>query len=678
MSGVGGVSGPTRVTGTQAEERVESGPAPQGQSDVADGFERGAGVAVADARPGSGTDRVARRPELEREVQARLRSEISGAAPAGEVAAADGAAAAEPPLTPRELIESAPNTFDLAARQLDAGDGAAAADILADGARTLREGMEGAGRPERDVLETLANNMDKRASAYRQEHPDDIIGAAGSLSLYGRNATIIGEGIAEDHPEYGELLQQVGRDSQIQAQMLAQAGRNTKSMIGRGVSQTYRDIVNASFDHDIANTGSINNFFTGSRDELEADKAKMNQVFDYVDQKMEREGLTFDEAWHGMFDDHRIPDRGVLPDFATPHDAAAFLRDHDATKGLLAPMADLSAGIVDGDDGKVDRARGQIVESLRENGQWGIAKQVLDNYQQGARTDEGRADAQRLVDNESGEFWKAKATEFATEDLPVLLLTGVVSGGAGLGARALAGAAGWGTRAARATQIATEIGTFVPTERVLSDAINGRRADWSAEGMARDYALTAGGYGLFRALGAGWKALRAPRQVRPGAADASRVAGGRPTNVPANEAPENIRALRLENESAQTLARNGYDIIQNPRIPGGGGSGVKMPDYRIGGHLFDNYAPTSGSARNIWTNVQGKVQAEQARRIVLNLDDSAVSMDKIRQQFADWPIEGLEQLLIVRGGRVTNLALPRPSGPTPWITPGAYPHREQD
>lgn len=582
------------------------------------------------------------------------------------------------PLSPAQLIEGSRNTFDLATRQLEAGNGEAAAVILTRAAGELRAGMSAAGNPEKDILNELAQNMEKRAHAYRQTEPNSMLSAAGSLNLYGRNAVVIGDGIAGRHPRYGALMQQVGRDSQIQAQILAQTAGNTKAMIGMGVSQAYRDIAIASITHDIDNTGAINNFFTGNRDDLERDRTRMTEAFNYIDRKMQSEGLTFHEAWHDMFNDHRMASRSDLPTHVTAHEAAVFIRDHQSTRGLLQPIMDISEGIASGNAGKVESGSANLVQTLRDNDQWGISRQVLDRYRASAQTTQGRAEAEQLDANESGQWWRAKATQFAREDLPVLLLTGVLSGGVGLGARALATTAGWGTRAVRAAQVTAELGSFVPTERVLNDVINGRRADWSGGAMARDYALTIGGYGLFKALGAGWRALRAPTPVTPTlAADATRVAGGRPTRVPPNEAPENIRALTRENESAQTLSRRGYEVVQNPPIPGGGGSGVKMPDYRINGHLFDNYAPTSNSARNIWGVVQGKVQSEQAGRIVLNLDNSRVTMEALQKQFADWPIEGLQQVLVVRNGQVIPLPLPRPTVAPPWTPPGVYPHQEQ-
>ena len=89
---------------------------------------------------------------------------------------------------------------------------------------------------------------------------------------------------------------------------------------------------------------------------------------------------------------------------------------------------------------------------------------------------------------------------------------------------------------------------------------------------------------------------------------------GRPTRIRDSEAPENKRALQRENESATTLARQGYDIEQNPTVPGD-----KNPDHHIEGQIFDNYAPSSDSARNIADNIERKVVNGQTDRVVLNL-----------------------------------------------------------
>jgi Contact-dependent growth inhibition CdiA C-terminal domain len=124
--------------------------------------------------------------------------------------------------------------------------------------------------------------------------------------------------------------------------------------------------------------------------------------------------------------------------------------------------------------------------------------------------------------------------------------------------------------------------------------------------------------------------------------------GKRTSPDPADKDPINIRALAQENESADVLAKNGYHVEQNPRT-----AGRKNPDYRIEGDTFDNYAPTTSNTRAIWSVVQEKVVAGQARRIVLNLSSSRVDVVKLKAQFYQWPIEHLEQIIVIQGTSVT-------------------------
>jgi|GEM_PF-4649658 len=120
------------------------------------------------------------------------------------------------------------------------------------------------------------------------------------------------------------------------------------------------------------------------------------------------------------------------------------------------------------------------------------------------------------------------------------------------------------------------------------------------------------------------------------------VPRGRPTTVSANEAPENQQALTRENESAQILARAGYNVEQNPTV-----AGIKNPDYMIEGKVFDNVAPTTGSPRNIASRIEEKVQSGQTDRVVVNLGDSSASADKIKQQLQEWPISGLQEVKVI-------------------------------
>ncbi len=124
---------------------------------------------------------------------------------------------------------------------------------------------------------------------------------------------------------------------------------------------------------------------------------------------------------------------------------------------------------------------------------------------------------------------------------------------------------------------------------------------------------------------------------------------GRPELPSANASADNVRSLLRQDESARTLAQHGYDIERGPATPG-----PKNPDYRIEGKIFDNYAPTADKARNIWDGVRRKITDEQTERVVLNLDDSAVSLNALREQFR-YPIDGLLEVIVVKGGDVIPL-----------------------
>nr|HEX4315234.1 hypothetical protein [Kofleriaceae bacterium] len=116
-------------------------------------------------------------------------------------------------------------------------------------------------------------------------------------------------------------------------------------------------------------------------------------------------------------------------------------------------------------------------------------------------------------------------------------------------------------------------------------------------------------------------------------------------------AAENVRGIESENASARALAKSGYDVEQNPTVPGT----KKRPDYSIEGEIFDNYAPTTAEIDSVWGNVEEKVRRKQTRRVVINVDSSPVDLAKLREAFEDQPIDDLEQVLVVNGNSVTEL-----------------------
>ncbi|MEU5945944.1 hypothetical protein ABZ793_10325 [Micromonospora sp. NPDC047465] len=126
------------------------------------------------------------------------------------------------------------------------------------------------------------------------------------------------------------------------------------------------------------------------------------------------------------------------------------------------------------------------------------------------------------------------------------------------------------------------------------------------------------------------------------------------------------RSLELENECADTLAREGYLVHQNPtrleiadaRLKTGDvGKPDKDPDYLVEGHVFDCYSPTPAKAvRGVWTEVSGKVTSQQTQRVVLNLQDWRGDLAALQKQFDDWPIEHLKELAAVtRSGAIIQI-----------------------
>ncbi|WP_329728901.1 hypothetical protein [Archangium sp.] len=108
---------------------------------------------------------------------------------------------------------------------------------------------------------------------------------------------------------------------------------------------------------------------------------------------------------------------------------------------------------------------------------------------------------------------------------------------------------------------------------------------------------------------------------------------GTPKQPRLNDDPETTRGRIRENESARTLAEHGYDVEQNPPRRSNG----KEPDYKLNGEYADCYAPRTDKPLNILDTVASKVNDDQAARIVLNLDDSQVTLDALRKALLENP-----------------------------------------
>ncbi|EAQ7296616.1 hypothetical protein CRQ46_24580 [Salmonella enterica] len=117
---------------------------------------------------------------------------------------------------------------------------------------------------------------------------------------------------------------------------------------------------------------------------------------------------------------------------------------------------------------------------------------------------------------------------------------------------------------------------------------------------------------------------------------------GYPAKNPANSTEDNKRAIQRENESAVILSQNGYNVEQNPSVPGN-----KKPDFKINGEVFDNVAPTTSNVRNVYDRVREKVSSGQTNSVVINMADTEVTIDELKQQFIDWPMDGLDKVIAI-------------------------------
>ena len=118
------------------------------------------------------------------------------------------------------------------------------------------------------------------------------------------------------------------------------------------------------------------------------------------------------------------------------------------------------------------------------------------------------------------------------------------------------------------------------------------------------------------------------------------------------------RSLQRENESADRLMENGYNVEQNPLIKTTDNirEGAQ-PDYRINGEIFDNYAPNNkADVEQIRNQISRKVKRKQTYRIIINLDDSDVAITDIKTMLRiRKPVQNLQQLIILKNRQLIKI-----------------------
>ena len=135
--------------------------------------------------------------------------------------------------------------------------------------------------------------------------------------------------------------------------------------------------------------------------------------------------------------------------------------------------------------------------------------------------------------------------------------------------------------------------------------------------------------------------------------DSDAIPDGSKTKITERMDEATIRSLARENDAAEVLAKNGYRIEQNPKVK----DTTRNPDYRIEGEIFDCYAPAGNTkVRNVASTIEEKVVKKgQANRVVLNLDDWLGDIELLKKQLMDYPIVGLEEVLVIKDGNVVSI-----------------------
>lgn len=150
------------------------------------------------------------------------------------------------------------------------------------------------------------------------------------------------------------------------------------------------------------------------------------------------------------------------------------------------------------------------------------------------------------------------------------------------------------------------------------------------------------------------------------APDPMREPRGIPEVIRARDSEITRASKQRQHEAARVLAKAGYDVEQQPpfdstdRMRNPWLKDTRRPDYRIEGEIFDALAPRPGTpAKNIVSRIRvEKINAGQARRIVLNLDDATFTLNELHDAIGEAvrhparSLQDLQEVIVVRDGEV--------------------------
>jgi Contact-dependent growth inhibition CdiA C-terminal domain len=136
-----------------------------------------------------------------------------------------------------------------------------------------------------------------------------------------------------------------------------------------------------------------------------------------------------------------------------------------------------------------------------------------------------------------------------------------------------------------------------------------------------------------------------------------------PTKITTSKVSEQARGLRRQNEAAEIMSKNGYHVEYQPKITETERMSKfpwfeegRKPDFKIEGEIFDGYSPNkSTSIQNVIKSVKKKTENNQARRILINLDDSNVSIPNLAKELRLSKLPLLDEVIVIKHGKITKI-----------------------
>jgi hypothetical protein len=148
----------------------------------------------------------------------------------------------------------------------------------------------------------------------------------------------------------------------------------------------------------------------------------------------------------------------------------------------------------------------------------------------------------------------------------------------------------------------------------------------------------------------------------PGRTQPTGALGGTPTG-PRSTSAENARPAKKiqvdsENQVADKLASSGYQTVQNPtegpnppltpeRMAAEGLKPGRDPDLLIENRVFDTYTPVKDNAQSVRDGINGKIEARQTHRVVVDLRQTTQTPASVRAALRNKPVRDLREVIFL-------------------------------